>query len=107
MLLGGCGPTIGEQINSQFGMMFDAGKSLLVSIDAYRLGSGHWPASPDELRKSEFVASAVGFDRYKNLRFEPLPDGGLAVKFDRWVAPGGRPKMSNVKIELPPPTPAR
>ena len=88
-LLFGCGPTIREQLDDQFGLMFDAGKSLLVSIDAYRVGSGRWPSSPEELRASKFVESAVGFDHYQNLRFEPLPDGGLAVKFDRWVGPGG------------------
>ncbi|HEV2294161.1 MAG TPA: hypothetical protein VGR35_09910 [Tepidisphaeraceae bacterium] len=103
----GCGPTIREQVDQQFGLLFDAGKSLLVSVEAFRLGSGRWPASPAELRTSRFVDSAVGFDRYKNLRFEPLPNGGLAVKFDRWVGPGGTPMMSNVSIELPAPEPAR
>jgi hypothetical protein len=102
----GCGPTIREQIDDQFGLLFDAGKSLLVSIDAYRLGSGRWPLSPAELRASRFVDSAVGFDRYENLRFEPLPDGGLGVKFDRWVGPGGNPMMSNVTLELAAPAPA-
>jgi hypothetical protein len=102
-LLGGCAPTIGEQIDDQFGLAFDAGKSLLVSVEAYRLGSGRWPTSPEELRASQFVDAAVGFDRYQNLRFEPLPDRGLVVKFDRWVGPGGSPMMSNVRVELPAP----
>jgi hypothetical protein len=91
---GGCGPSIEEQVRHQLRETFDAQQHLLLAVEAYRLGRGHWPGSPAELRTSKFLDEAVGFDRYVNLRFEPLPGGGLAVRFDRWNRPDGTMGMS-------------
>ena len=79
-----CGPPVERQLETAF----DAFKDLGVAVEAYRAGSGRWPNSPDELRRSPGLAAMVGLDRYKNLRFEPQPDGGLTISFDEWAAPG-------------------
>jgi hypothetical protein len=78
-----CGPPVERQLETAF----DAFKDLGVAVEAYRAGSGRWPNSPEELRRSPGLTEMVGLDRYKNLRFEPQPDGGLTISFDEWAAP--------------------
>src|SRR4051812_23795958 len=77
-----CGPPIERQVDTAF----DAMTHLGIAVAAYHAGAGRWPNSPDELRKSPIL---LNLDRYRNLRFEPQPDGGLAISFDQWTAPGG------------------
>jgi hypothetical protein len=107
LLLAVCGCCIGQQIEQQMheeiGEGVDAGVRLMLAIEAFRLGSGRWPVSPNELRTSPLVDLAVRFDAYENLRFEPQPDGRLVVRFDRWTGRGESPVSANGVGELPPP----
>lgn len=96
VILGGCA----AQIEHVVDRALDSQKSLVVAIDSYRLGSGHWPGSPDDLRRSGVVNTIVGFKRYTNLRFELLPDDRLRVSFDRWVSPDGAVALENYRMEF-------
>jgi hypothetical protein len=105
-LLSGCA-SVEQQVGRGLSESFDAQAHLLLAVEAYRLGRGEWPHSPEGLRASKFVDETVGFDRFANLRFEPLASGGLMVRFDRWTRPDGTPGMQNWGVELGPPKPAR
>jgi hypothetical protein len=100
----GCGRSIDQQFREQTGDTFNAQTRLIVAVEAFRLGSGRWPTSPQDLRRSSGLRQVLGFDRYDNLRFEPLPDGGLMVRFDRWHRRDGSIGMSNAGLEIPRPT---
>jgi hypothetical protein len=97
----GCGGSIRQQFKEQTSETFDDQARLLVAVEAFRIGRGRWPTSPQELQS---LSEVLGFERYENLRFEPLPDGGLAVRFDRWHRRDGSVGMSTAGLELPPPT---
>jgi hypothetical protein len=91
-----CGPPVERQLETAF----DAFKDLGVAVEAYRAGSGRWPNSPEELRRSPGLTEMVGLDRYKNLRFEPQPDGGLTISFDEWAAPSGTTVVRSFRSTL-------
>jgi hypothetical protein len=107
VVLSGCASNVEQQVRRGAAESFDAQAHLLLAVEAYRVGRGQWPSSPTELRTSTFLDETVGFDRFENLRFEPLPGGGLMVRSDRWTRPDGTPGMLNWGVELGPPTTAR
>ena len=97
MLLAGCaGPPV-EQLPTT-PIRYGPDRCLSIAVYAYREGSGRWPLSAEALGK--FASSELELDRYENLRFEPLPDGRLAVSFDSYVSRDGRIKWSEYRIEL-------
>ena len=91
-----------SRLDAQFGEMFDGGKSLLIAVETWRAETGEWPASPQQIHNSKRNLVIAGFDRYENLRFEPLSNGDLAISFDRWTSPRGIAAWSGGRIELAP-----
>jgi hypothetical protein len=95
-LITGCVGQMADQMADQMTdqmtdvIIFGPDRALTVALYSYREGAGHWPESPDVLAKSPFLAFAMHLDRYKNLKFEALDDGRLAVSFDRYASPDGK-----------------
>lgn len=100
---GGCGPSIQQQVHQGFGQASNAQTRLLVAVAAYQLGSGHWPASPEDLRRSSALNELVDLERFQNLRFEPWKERGLLIRFDRWTSPDGTARMEKSAIAVGPP----
>ena len=99
----GCAPHAEQRrLDAQFGEAFDGGRSLLIAVETWRAETGDWPASPEQIHVSKRDFHIAGFDRYENLRFERLSNGGLAISFDRWTAPRGNAVWNGGRIELIP-----
>lgn len=96
LLAGCCGTPVNQPLAD--GIIHGPNRNLPLALYAYREGSGRWPSSAEAL--GAFVAGELHLDRYENLRFDPLADGGLAVTFDRYVSPDGRMTCSDYRLEL-------
>ncbi len=64
-------------------------KGLVSVTQAYRRKNKVWPTSKEELM-SFWVSNRadlplVNWDEYSNVIFSPLPDGGLATKYDALI----------------------
>lgn len=99
LFLTGClGPGFEKQLTDA--IVYGPDRSLWIALYSFREGRGDWPASPDELGKSPFVREELRLDHYENLKFESLPDGRLAVSFDRYTSPDEKMTWSNSRIEV-------
>ena len=84
-------------------MLFGGDRGLHIAIYAFRAGRGEWPSSIDELAKSDHLRGALWLNRYENLKLEPLPDGNLAVTFDRFASPDRLATYYDVRQVFSPP----
>src|SRR5205823_13775121 len=80
--LTGCFSQLSDRVVES--IIYGPDRGLMVALHAYREGAGHWPTSPAELEKSPFLKADLHLDRYKNLKFVPLANDGLAIAFDNY-----------------------
>lgn len=97
-LITGCVGQMGERVTEA--IIFGPDRALTVALYSYREGAGRWPESPDVLAKSRFLDFALHLDRYKDLKFEALEDGRLAVSFDRYASPDGKVVWNKSRFEV-------